>query len=266
MEYGCGQCLPCRINKQREWVARLQLELATAPAAAFVTLTYDDEHLPEGEELQKRDVQLWLKRLRKITEPRKIRYFLVGEYGEEFGRPHYHAILFGVSGVESHLLVNSWTLGFVHVGTVGPGALSYVCGYVLKKMTKASNPLLEGRPPEFTLMSRKPGIGADAVSNLAAAYRTVPGQAALKQTGFVSRTVRIGPKVYPLGRYLVGRLAQQMGLTDDDRKRANYQAMLQKYAQRSEQSTTEYEKGRKARVQQQEGRIMFIKAPWKRKL
>lgn len=256
--------MACRINKQREWVARLQLEMLTAPLSCFVTLTYDDTHLPEGYQLKKEDCQLWLKRLRERLEPRKIRYFLVGEYGEQTERPHYHVILYGVSIAESPLVQSSWTLGGVHVGTVGPGSLSYVCGYVLKKMTNKKDKRLKGRQPEFTLMSRKPGLGADSVRNLASAYRTVPGQVALKRDGYVSRTVRIGPKVYPLGRYLVGRLAKQLDLTEEQRKEANYKAMLQKAAQKWNKTTVQYESERKAKCQQQEGQILLTRAPWKR--
>lgn len=268
MEYGCGQCMPCRINKQREWIGRLQLELLTAPFSCFVTLTYDDLHLPAGGVLDKRHVQLWMKRLRKELAKvgRTCRYFLVGEYGEVGLRPHYHLILYGVAGVENPLLAKLWTKGFVHVGTVEPGALSYVCGYVLKKMTKKGHPLLMGKPPEFTLMSRNPGIGVASVENLVAAYRTERGRVALKRDGYVSRTVRIGPKTYPLGRYLVGRLARNLDLTDEDRKRANYQACLRKFQEKSKTTTTKYERARKAHVQQQEGRLNFLRAPWKRKL
>lgn len=258
MEFGCGQCMPCRINRQRQWVARLQLETLTSPLSAFVTLTYDDEHLPDTGTVVKRDVQLWLKRLRELIHPRKLRYFLVAEYGEQTFRPHYHVILFGVTFVENTLLRSSWTLGGVHVGTVEPGSLSYVCGYVLKKMTKKNDPRLGGRHPEFTLMSRKPGIGTEAVGSLAAAYRTVPGKKALEVKGWISPTVRIGPKIYPLGRYLSQKLSQTLGLTETQRKAHNERIMVETFLRKSRQTTTEYEKARRARCEQQEGRVNLL--------
>jgi len=267
MEFGCGQCLPCRINKQREWVARLQLEMLTAPLSCFLTLTYADEYLPAGGHLQKRDVQLWLKRVREHFSPRKIRYFLVGEYGEVTFRPHYHVILFGVGYAESSQAVSLWIQGLSHVGTAEQGSLSYVCGYVLKKLTKKGNPLLNGRPPEFALMSKKPGIGHASIDNLASAYRTVAGQAALNASGGMpSRTVRIGPKTYPLGRYLKGLLDQKMDISPKQRKEYNTRLQQQKWIERGNQSESEYHKARKARVQQQEGAVGFVRAPWKRSL
>lgn len=266
MEYGCGQCMPCRINKQREWVARLQLELLTAPFSCFVTLTYAGEEGPARQWLQKEHAQLWIKRLREFVQPRRIRYFLVGEYGEENQRAHYHAILYGVHLAESAVIEKSWPFGHVLVGTAEQASLSYVCGYVTKKMTKKDHRDLGGRPPEFALMSKKPGIGKDAVRNLAAAYRTEAGQAAMKRDGYVSRTVRIGPKVFPLGRYLTGHLAEQMGLTPEDKKKANYQVMLKIAAEKMPITTTAYERKRRAQVDQQEGQIQFRRKTWKRKL
>ena len=64
---------------------------------AFVTLTYADDQLPDGNSLCPEDVTKFLKRLRKRIDPVKIRYFLCGEYGEgSTSRPHYHLILFGL--------------------------------------------------------------------------------------------------------------------------------------------------------------------------
>ena len=240
--------------------------MLTSSFSCFVTLTYDDAHLPAGAVLQKKDVQNWLKFLRKVLHPRRIRYFLVGEYGEQFERPHYHVILYGVNVAESVVISRTWTKGLSHVGTAERASLSYVCGYVLKKMTSKKDLRLKGRPPEFTLMSRKPGIGRDSIKALAAAYQTVQGKVALQRDGYVSRGVRIGSKVYPLGRYLVGHLASHLDLTEEDRKKANYQAMLKRAAEKMPLKTTDYERARKARVDQQAGRIGLETGSWKRKL
>ena len=101
---------------------------------------------------------------------------------------------------------------------------------------------------------------------LAAAYQTVQGKVALQRDGYVSRGVRIGSKVYPLGRYLVGHLASHLDLTEEDRKKANYQAMLKRAAEKMPLKTTDYERARKARVDQQAGRIGLETGSWKRKL
>lgn len=92
----CGKCMACRIARSREWTTRLIHELSYWDKASFVTLTYDNEHLPSDNSLSVRHWQLFMKRLRKQVEPLKIKYFASGEYGDKFGRPHYHAIIFGL--------------------------------------------------------------------------------------------------------------------------------------------------------------------------
>lgn len=266
MEFGCGQCMPCRINKQRTWVARLQLELATCPVSCFVTLTYNEEHVPKDGSISKRHVQLFLKRLREKLAPRKVRFFIVGEYGERTWRPHYHAILYGVSIAESELVASAWGKGFAHVGTAEPASMSYVSGYVTKKMTKKTDKRLQGRHPEFCLMSLRPGIGRDSIQNLATAYRTAAGKAAIEKNKWISTSVRIGTKIYPMGRYLSGKLAAELGLSDEDRKRHNSKIMMETYLRKLKQTTTAYEKERKAKCQQQEGKVKYSGAKWRKTL
>lgn len=151
----------------------------------FVTLTYSDENLPANYSLNVRDYQLWMKRLRKSIEPRKIRYYACGEYGEKKLRPHYHAIIFGYRPSDAYVwrrtpkghvyyrsesLESTWGLGNVEFGDVTATNGAYVAGYALKKMRDADNPAKYKRPcpitgeiftvePEFALMSSNPGIG-----------------------------------------------------------------------------------------------------------
>lgn len=82
----CGHCVACRIAKSREWSIRLLGELGYWISSCFLTLTYDELHVPLS--LKKRDLQLFWKRLRKAFYPRKIKYFSCGEYGDQYGRPH----------------------------------------------------------------------------------------------------------------------------------------------------------------------------------
>jgi len=91
---GCGQCIHCRANRRREWVLRILLELEKHEFNTFLTLTYDDVHLPGDQSLQPKHLTDFFKRLRKKVEY-PIRYYAVGEYGEETERPHYHIALFG---------------------------------------------------------------------------------------------------------------------------------------------------------------------------
>jgi len=118
--------------------------------------------------------QNFLKRLRSRLAPIKIRFFLCGEYGEERGRPHYHAIIFGYDFPDkvalpkrgdfveysSALLDDVWGLGLTHIGSVTFDSANYVANYATKKITgKGADAFYRGRRPEFVLMSRRPGIG-----------------------------------------------------------------------------------------------------------
>jgi len=161
----CGRCINCRLEKKRNWAIRMLHELQVNDfIGCFVTLTYNNDNLPENGTLVKKDVQLFMKRLRKLYPPKTLRYFLVGEYGDSFDRPHYHVAFFGVDFTDKKDRLNldsSWTYGHTHVGTLTWDSMSYVAGYITKKLTgplsvhyKKNNII-----PEFSLMSRRPGIG-----------------------------------------------------------------------------------------------------------
>lgn len=105
----CGRCIGCRLDRSRQWADRCMLELMYHERACFLTLTYDDFHIPRrfyGDHqtgsarpcftLSLRDLQLFFKRVRKAFPGRSIRYFGCGEYGPTTLRPHYHVILFGL--------------------------------------------------------------------------------------------------------------------------------------------------------------------------
>lgn len=189
----------------------MQLELRFHECASFVTLTYSPENLPDDGSVQVEHLQLFLKRLRKALEPRRIRFYAVGEYGERTMRPHYHLILYGVPMTEGKLLSATWGLGLVHVGEVTPHSIQYTAGYVTKKMTKAGDPRLGGRKPEFATMSRKPGLGVGAVDLLARSLMTETGSAGLQALGDVPHTVRLEGKEMPLGGVFIGKLREAVG-------------------------------------------------------
>lgn len=148
-EVPCGKCMACRIARARQWALRLLHEMDSWDKAVFITLTYDDKNLPKGEEfkfkvedrvgtaqyptLVKRDLQLFFKRLRKNLKKRPIKYYACGEYGENNGRPHYHAIVFGLSTFDKTLIDESWAKGLVHIGTVTYDSCRYVAQYIDKK-------------------------------------------------------------------------------------------------------------------------------------
>lgn len=213
LEFGCGQCIPCRINRSRQWVGRMLLESYEHPFSAFITLTYSEEHVPFGECVSKRHVQLFIKSLRLTVAPRKIRYYMVSEYGEENRRPHYHGILYGISPMEQDLIQKVWPHGFVMVGTAQHQSMSYVSGYIIKQKTHEGTLLRGTRTVEFSLMSRKPGLGAGVVERIKNAYQTPAGKAALQRDAILSSGIRTDGHKYPLGRYLRGKCVDSLGLS-----------------------------------------------------
>lgn len=185
MDVACGQCMGCRVDRSQVWAARIVHEAQMHDENSFITLTYSDENLPPDGSLVKSHFQKFMKRLRKKFEPRRIRYYQCGEYGDQLGRPHYHAILFGLDfedkqllGEEngeslytSPMLTQVWGLGFTTVGAVTFESAAYVARYAMKKVTghKAEDHYLRcdengvayWLEPEYATMSRRPGIGRE---------------------------------------------------------------------------------------------------------
>ena len=154
-------------------------------------MTYDDENLPYGGTLVPDHLSEFVRRWRRRIGAKKLRYFGVGEYGDSFGRPHYHLIAFGPdipdrkiiaerqeqnsvrSSYESELLQDAWNdRGFVQIEHTSPDTMAYVAGYVIKKITGAKaeehyTKLVEETgeiiqlEPEFCRQSTRPGIGHD---------------------------------------------------------------------------------------------------------
>ena len=185
----CGRCIGCRLDYSRQWADRMMLELEHTGKAIFVTLTYDNDHVPqiEGQEgefgsltLDKIDLQLFFKRLRKKFSDKEIRYYACGEYGENTLRPHYHAIIFGLAledfpdrvplgrnelgqlHYKSAVFQRIWSNGFIVLADVSWKTCAYVSRYVQKKVFAGKQIMSDvfGAEPEFSLMSRRPGIGA----------------------------------------------------------------------------------------------------------
>lgn len=203
----CGKCIGCRLEYSRQWANRCMLELQYHESAYFVTLTYDDYHVPisyyadpdTGEampsmSLCKRDLQLFLKRLRKRFEGQRIRFFACGEYGPSTWRPHYHLIIFGLKLPDlvpigeirgnryytSQILQSVWSAGVevpsligdkpAYSGKMQIGHISITdvtwetCAYTARYITKKLNgPEAQfytdfALAPPFVDMSRRPGI------------------------------------------------------------------------------------------------------------
>lgn len=196
----------------------------------FVTLTYRETNLPvsaSGPTLVPGDLQHFLKRLRRAINPLRIRYFACGEYGETSGRPHYHIALFGYSGCDftwtrtipgstqsnwreccsSCITIGeAWGHGDIHLGELTKDSAQYIAGYVVKKMQGGTQLLLGDRHPEFSRMSLKPGIGLDAMDEVASVILSIDGPDIAVPSG-----LRHGSHIYPLGRYLRNALKLRLG-------------------------------------------------------
>lgn len=180
----------------------------------FLTLTYGPVNLPEDEAVNPRDLQLFIKRLRQNVLPTQFRYFAVGEYGDKTMRPHYHLALFGLGASHEEAIRKAWPLGHIMIGTFTTASASYIGGYVTKKMTKKDDPRLNGRHPEFTRMSNRPGIGAPAMDTILDLLTSKSGSYLLAD-GDVPKALRHGDKIYPLGRYLRSKLREGYGFKDE---------------------------------------------------
>ena len=187
----CGKCTGCRTEYSRQWAMRIKHEESLWDRNCFITLTYEDKHLPRkgnSTTLIKKDFQDFMKRLREPNEsldwepPKPIRYYHCGEYGDQFGRPHYHAILFNINFPDlkqiqgkkdlktSKILDTIWGKGFTSVGKVTFESASYVAGYVQKKINgkqkeehyqiidPETGEYFGQRQQEYATMSRRPGI------------------------------------------------------------------------------------------------------------
>lgn len=212
---GCGQCLFCRINRRRLWAHRIELEARKHADSSFVTLTYSDSNLPDKGTLVPRDTQLFLKRLRKLADPLRVRYFLVGEYGDNTQRPHYHAALYGIGQQHADLVQKAWGLGHTMTAELNEHTAQYIAGYVVKKMTSPDDPRLNGRFPEFSRMSLRPGIGGDAMLDVSEVLTSKHGQKVIQRNGDVPNSISYGQRVRPLGRYLTGVLRESLTGTRD---------------------------------------------------
>lgn len=191
----CGNCDGCRLERSRQWAIRCMHEASLYERNCFVTLTYDEGHLPAGSTLVKHKGKCdcdgmcktfagFMKRLRRRFPGERPRYYHCGEYGSEFGRPHYHACLFnfefedkyqwavrqGFPVWRSPVLEALWPFGQSELGSVTFESAAYVARYIMKKhlgpnawmryqVVDLETGETSDRVPEYTTMSRRPGIG-----------------------------------------------------------------------------------------------------------
>ena len=156
----CKKCEGCLADKRKEWAVRICHEAQCWERNSFLTLTYDEQHVPDS--IQKNHVRNFIKRLERKTD-RPVRYYACGEYGTQTRRPHYHAIIFNEDFLSSRYqyvitdelygnqeLENVWGNGQIAIASFDNAAAFYTAGYVSKKITDTDS---------FALQSRNPPIG-----------------------------------------------------------------------------------------------------------
>lgn len=158
----CGRCPACLIRRQNEWAFRILMETQNAESSFFLTLTYDDAHLEFTENgvptLNKDTLRLFFRYLRRKFNSEEVRFFACGEYGDQFDRPHYHAICFFKHTLKEDQLDNIisklWTKGFYSIFPFNSVAMAK---YVAKYSVKQFGIDYDDKVPPFAMMSK--GIG-----------------------------------------------------------------------------------------------------------
>lgn len=200
----CGSCIGCLKMRRDAWSIRLKEELKVSEKATFLTLTYNDEHLPKSGQLNKKDLQNYFKRVR--SEEKKLKYYACGEYGEDNNRPHYHGIIFNV---DKEILINKWSvptgqydyegrpineeMGFVECDPVNEATIHYVTKYITNGKKYSY-----GYIKPFAIMSK--GLGKSFINTNSSYHKS------LKSTTYVG----LGGVKNNLPRYYRDRIFSDM--------------------------------------------------------
>lgn len=185
LDLPCNGCIGCRLDRSREWALRVVHEASLYRENCFLTLTYKEESLPPYQSLRYSDFQRFMKRFRKHVAPKPLRFYMCGEYGGDFGRPHYHACIFGyafrdqvlerVTDTDHYVycsptLRTLWPHGTHTIGELNFQTAAYTARYCLQKVNGDlaeshysfvdEDGVIYQRQPEFNRMSLKPGLGS----------------------------------------------------------------------------------------------------------
>lgn len=238
----CGQCLPCRINKRKKKTTRLSLEGQLHEHTAFVTLTYMDAFLPvdlyhprTGEVshshplgcLDKLAIAKFMKRLKSNVRrhcgremANGIRFFCAGEYGDDFGRPHYHLVIWGLPEKYWYFINLSWRDPRTKELMCDPDRITieeprsmwdvgqYCCSYMMKSLHREGAKELEGRPPEFQTSSMS--IGAKSVPAIAQVFNKLSGSIYIETNNDIPRTLFMMGRQMPIDRYLREKILEAL--------------------------------------------------------
>lgn len=235
----CGRCIDCLKAKRNAWTIRLKSELKMYKTGHFVTLTYNEEHLPWGDSLptlDKRDLKTFIKRIRNFLgrgytvhhstrglmkfppSNQKFKYFAQGEYGSKFDRPHYHVIFFGLPEKIDLLIEECWkrenkqtgkfeSLGHCHFGTATEASIHYSAKYLLQLDHEWA-----GRQKPFLHVSK--GMGIAYVDKMGEFHRSFKRYSVTEEGG----------TKYTIPRYIAGKIFSE----DQLRERSDEMSTLVK--------------------------------------
>lgn len=277
----CGKCIACLHNKAQDWFFRLNEEFKKCESAYFITLTYDDACLPmfvkhidevSGKDVfkyicrfseviklssgcvygaYKKDIQLFLKRLRKDIQPFKVRYFVVSEYGPQTCRPHYHMILFDFPrklDINKHI-EKTWLHGFYQCSELNEARIRYTVKYTMNSLV---NP--EELPKPFLLCSK--GLGVSYLDSRNIAYHEKS----------MRSTVDLGDVHIRLPRYLKEKIFTEeelRELSEEEQRRKKRVYRMEQISQKLDEDKffKEFEDKKKA---EEAARLRAIKSAKKR--
>lgn len=228
VKVACRNCIGCKVDRSKEWSVRIMHEAQLHDENMFITLTYREADLPQDQGLHHSHFQAFMKRLRQYAlrhhGKKRIAYYMCGEYGDKFGRPHYHAIIFGLKMPDikkygklynSQKLEDIWQLGYTSVGTVTLESSAYVARYILKKITgddaerhyvkafvdEETGEIVETFKvePEYNRMSTRPAIGKEWFKMYSGDFGNDPE----------NQVCHINGKTFPMPQYYLKRLKIQ---------------------------------------------------------
>lgn len=227
MEVPCGYCVACLSNRRSAWTIRLWDEFQRSTNSIFVTLTYDDAHLPSDGMLEREDPKKFFKRFRKNLNLKGLRYLLCGEYGGKFKRPHYHVLMFGLPDNRDwwSFIQKNWPLGYVSVFDVNASRIGYMTKYLLKPEENAELRKIKKQP--YITASHGLGLGLVDRINYDMVDRSDYTIHEYGQSGVLPRYVREKmdrPTKYAYLRWKASRAQSRKG--ENREERFSYEIMM----------------------------------------
>lgn len=196
-----------------------------------MTFTYNEKALPLAQNtdyvptLRKKAFLQWVKNRQKQIGP--FRYYAVGEYGDRYGRPHYHMALFPTGDSQVLALRNAWRkdYGFTDEIELNTKLARYLAKYTTKKLTSFDDfRLEENQEPEFRASSKRPPLGQDFVERVIARYQTGQGRRLIQKRGDIDRTFKIERITYPIPDWALTEIRKGLGIPTLHRDRLKHPA------------------------------------------